>query len=169
MSYQLLFVCLGNICRSPSAENIMNHLIEKANLSKYIVCDSAGTGGYHIGSPPDSRMAYAAKMRDISLKGSARKFQVEDFNSFDLILTMDQENYRDVLHLDSHGRYRDKVKLMCNFCRYFDVKEVPDPYYGGSDGFDYVIEILLDACQGLLDYLINQNKIVISNSIILDY
>ena len=164
MPYQLLFVCLGNICRSPSAENIMNYLIEKANLSKYIVCDSAGTGGYHIGSPPDSRMTYAAKMRNIKLQGSARKFEVKDFNNFELILTMDKENYRDVLRLDHSGKYRNKVRLMCDFCRYFDVKEVPDPYYGGSDGFDYVIEILLDACEGLLDYLINQNKIVITNS-----
>ena len=162
MPYQLLFVCLGNICRSPSAENIMNHLIEKANLSEHIVCDSAGTGGYHIGSPPDSRMTYAAKMRGINLKGSARKFQVEDFNNFDLILTMDKENYRDVLRLDSAGKYGDKVKLMCDFCRHFDVQEVPDPYYGGSDGFDYVIEILLDACEGLLDYLM-KNKIVVSD------
>ncbi|MEM1172520.1 MAG: low molecular weight protein-tyrosine-phosphatase [Cyanobacteria bacterium P01_H01_bin.35] len=161
MSYQLLFVCLGNICRSPSAENIMNHLIEKSNLKDCLVCDSAGTGGYHIGSPPDSRMTYAAKMRGINLKGSARKFQVEDFNNFDLILTMDKENYRDVLRLDSAGKYGDKVKLMCDFCRHFDVEEVPDPYYGGSDGFDYVIEILLDACEGLLDYLITQNKIVV--------
>ncbi|NEQ36210.1 MAG: low molecular weight phosphotyrosine protein phosphatase [Okeania sp. SIO3I5] len=160
MPYKLLFVCLGNICRSPSAENIMNHLIEKANLSDSLVCDSAGTAGYHIGSSPDSRMTYAAKMRGINLKGSARKFKVEDFNNFDLILTMDKENYRDVLRLDSAGKYGDKVKLMCEFCRDFDVKEVPDPYYGGSDGFDYVIEILLDACEGLLDYLRNQNKIV---------
>ncbi|MDJ0515414.1 MAG: low molecular weight protein-tyrosine-phosphatase [Trichodesmium sp. MO_231.B1] len=163
MSYKLLFVCLGNICRSPSAENIMNHLIEKDNFGDHIVCDSAGTGGYHIGSPPDSRMTYAAKMRGINLKGSARKFQVQDFNNFDLILTMDKENYRDVLRLDSAGKYGEKVKLMCEFCRYFDVKEVPDPYYGGSDGFDYVIEILLDACEGLLDYLINENKIVVGD------
>ncbi|MCL2927514.1 MAG: low molecular weight phosphotyrosine protein phosphatase [Trichodesmium sp. St16_bin4-tuft] len=164
MPHKLLFVCLGNICRSPSAENIMNHIIEKANLSEFIVCDSAGTGGYHIGSPPDSRMTYAAKMRGIQLKGSARKFQEKDFNNFDLILTMDKENYRDVRSLDKAGKYRDKVKLMCDFCKDFDVQEVPDPYYGGSDGFDYVIEILLDACEGLLDYLINQNKILISNN-----
>ncbi|MGK7920720.1 MAG: low molecular weight protein-tyrosine-phosphatase [Trichodesmium sp.] len=161
MSYKLLFVCLGNICRSPSAENIMNHLIEKANLKDSIVCDSAGTGGYHIGSSPDSRMTYAAKLRGINLKGSARKFQVEDFDDFDLILTMDRENYRDVLRLDAADKYADKVKLMCDFCRYFDVKEVPDPYYGGSDGFDHVIEILLDACEGLLNELISNNKIVV--------
>ncbi|NEN90878.1 MAG: low molecular weight phosphotyrosine protein phosphatase [Okeania sp. SIO3H1] len=164
MEYKLLFVCLGNICRSPSAENIMNHLIEKANLSGRIVCDSAGTGGYHIGSPPDSRMTYAAKMRGITLKGAARKFQVEDFDNFDLILTMDKDNYQDVLRLDTAGKYQDKVKLMCDFCRYFDVQEVPDPYYGGQDGFDYVIEILLDACEGLLDYIINQKKIEIDES-----
>jgi len=163
MPYKLLFVCLGNICRSPSAENIMNHLIEKANLKDSIVCDSAGTGGYHIGSPPDSRMTYAAKLRGINLTGSARKFQVEDFDNFDLILTMDRENYRDVLRLDANDKYRDKVKLMCDFCRYFDIQEVPDPYYGGQDGFDHVIEILLDACEGLLNDLIDQNKIVVSD------
>lgn len=168
MPYKLLFVCLGNICRSPAAENIMNHLIQKAGLSdnathRYrdrIVCDSAGTGGYHIGSPPDSRMTYAAKLRGITLKGSARKFQVADFDDFDLILTMDKENYRDVLRLDTAGKYGDKVRLMCDFCRYFEVKEVPDPYYGGKDGFDYVIEILLDACEGLLEYIVSQEKLV---------
>ncbi|MGB3514217.1 MAG: low molecular weight protein-tyrosine-phosphatase [Microcoleaceae cyanobacterium] len=163
MPYKLLFVCLGNICRSPSAENIMNHLIETSNLRELIVCDSAGTGGYHIGSPPDSRMTYAAKMQGINLQGAARKFQVEDFDNFDLILTMDKENYRDVLRLDTAGKYGDKVRLMCDFCRHFDVKEVPDPYYGGKDGFDYVIEILLDACEGLLDYTIEQKKVIISN------
>lgn len=158
MPYKLLFVCLGNICRSPAAENIMNHLIEKSNLSEHIVCDSAGTGGYHIGSPPDSRMTYAAKMREINLQGAARQFQVEDFDRFDLILTMDRENYRDVLSLDTAGKYGKKVRLMCDFCRYFDVQEVPDPYYGGKDGFDYVIEILLDACEGLLEYILSQKN-----------
>ncbi len=160
MPYKLLFVCLGNICRSPSAENIMNHLIEKAELSDHIVCDSAGTGGYHIGSPPDSRMTYAAKLRGITLTGLARQFQVEDFDNFDLILTMDRENYRDVLRLDTANKYLERVRLMCDFCQIFDVQEVPDPYYGGSDGFDYVIEILLDACEGLLNYLINQKKVI---------
>jgi protein-tyrosine phosphatase len=150
MTYKLLFVCLGNICRSPAAENIMNHLIEQAGLSDRILCDSAGTGGYHVGSPPDRRMTVAAKSRGISLKGQARQFKKSDFDHFDLILAMDQENYRDILSLDPTGRYRDQVRLMCDFCQHHQEREVPDPYYGGSEGFNRVIDLLLDACQGLL-------------------
>ncbi len=152
--YKLLFVCLGNICRSPTAENIMNHLIEQAGLSSGIVCDSAGTGGYHIGSPPDHRMVAAAKARGITLRGSARQFQRSDLENFDLILAMDRENYRDILFLDSANQYRDKVRLMCDFCRHHREREVPDPYYGGSEGFDRVINILLDACEGLLEQVV---------------
>jgi protein-tyrosine phosphatase len=150
MPYKLLFVCLGNICRSPSAENIMNHLIQQEDLSDQIVCDSAGTSSYHIGSPPDRRMTAAASNRGISLKGEARQFHPEDFKKFDLILAMDKENYRDILTLDLKGQYRDKVKLMCDFCRNHPDSEVPDPYYGGTEGFNYVIDLLLDACEGLL-------------------
>ncbi|MGE5659754.1 MAG: low molecular weight protein-tyrosine-phosphatase [Actinomycetota bacterium] len=156
MPYRLLFVCLGNICRSPSAENIMNHLIEEAGLSGRILCDSAGTGGYHIGSPPDRRMAAAAKKRGIELLGRARQFQRSDFEEFDLILAMDQDNYRDILSLDRAGKYRDKVRLMCDFCQHHDLKEVPDPYYGGPEGFNRVIDLLLDACNGLLQHLVQQ-------------
>ncbi len=154
MPYKLLFVCLGNICRSPSAENIMNHLIEQAGLSESIVCDSAGTGGYHIGSPPDRRMAAAAQRRGIMLKGEARQFQTSDFENFDLILAMDQENYKDILSLDRAGKYRDKVRLMCDFATHHREREVPDPYYGGSEGFDRVIDLLLDTCDGLLQYVV---------------
>lgn len=151
MPYKLLFVCLGNICRSPAAENIMLHLIAQANLSDFIICDSAGTGGYHLGSAPDERMAIAAKsLLGISLCGNARKLQKSDLEQFDLILAMDYENYRDILALD-HGGYRQKVRLMCEFCSHHHIKEVPDPYYGGADGFNYVIEILYDACNGLLN------------------
>ena len=153
---KILFVCLGNICRSPSAENIMNHLIEKAGFSGRIICDSAGTGGYHIGSPPDPRMTSAAKQRGITLKGEARQFIAEDFEKFDIILAMDKENYRDIQSLDRQGIYDDKIRLMCDFCREHDLKEVPDPYYGGYKGFDFVIDLLLDACEGLLDYTIEQ-------------
>ncbi|NES81449.1 MAG: low molecular weight phosphotyrosine protein phosphatase [Moorea sp. SIO2B7] len=150
MSYKLLFVCLGNICRSPSAENIMNHLIEQAGLSESIVCDSAGTSSYHIGSPPDRRMKAAAEQRGIKLLGKARQFKESDFDDFDLILAMDKDNYLDILYLDRVGKYRDKVGLMCDFASHHQEKEVPDPYYGGRDGFDKVIDLLLDACEGLL-------------------
>ena len=151
MPYKLLFVCLGNICRSPAAENIMNHLIEQAGLSDRIVCDSAGTSSYHIGSPPDERMSFVAvKKLRIKLRGQARQFQKSDFQDFDLILAMDRQNYQDILYLDPTEKYYQKVRLMCDFCSRHTLKEVPDPYYGGSEGFNQVIDLLVDACEGLL-------------------
>ena len=155
MTYKILFVCLGNICRSPAAENIMNYLIDQANLRDQIICDSAGTAGYHIGNPPDRRMAVAAASQlGIKLRGQARQFKKSDFETFDLILAMDRENYQDILSLDRAGQYRDKVRLMCDFCSSHSTKEVPDPYYGGSEGFNHVIDLLLDACNGLLQHVI---------------
>ncbi|MGB3237752.1 MAG: low molecular weight protein-tyrosine-phosphatase [Geitlerinemataceae cyanobacterium] len=158
MVYKLLFVCLGNICRSPSAENIMNHLIEEKGLGDRIVCDSAGTSSYHIGSSPDRRMGVAAQKRGIELKGKARQFDRKDFEHFDLILAMDRQNYRDILSLDTQGQYQDKVRLMCDFCTRHSLKEVPDPYYGGPEGFDRVIDLLMDACDGLLKYSIDRTS-----------
>jgi protein-tyrosine phosphatase len=149
MSTKLLFVCLGNICRSPAAENIMNHLAIDAPPDA-IFCDSAGTNSYHIGQPPDRRMQAAAKARGIPMVGKARAFAVADFEKFDLILAMDNENYRDIRSLDPQGRYGDRVKMMCSYAQQHSDLEVPDPYYGGAAGFDYVIDLLLDACGGLL-------------------
>ncbi|HIK08218.1 MAG TPA: low molecular weight phosphotyrosine protein phosphatase [Trichormus sp. M33_DOE_039] len=154
MPYKLLFVCLGNICRSPSAENIMNYLIDKADLSDRILCDSAGTSSYHIGSPPDRRMSAAAVTKlGIKLQGRARQFQKSDFQEFDLILAMDRDNYQDIISLDPSGQYHHKVILMCEFCSQHTLKEVPDPYYGGTEGFNQVIDLLLDACDGLLQHI----------------
>lgn len=131
----------------------MNHLIAQANLSDRIICDSAGTAGYHISSPPDRRMAIAAaKILGIKLCGQARQFKKADFEEFDLILAMDRENYQNILSLAPGGQYRDKARLICSFCSKYNTKEVPDPYYGGVEGFDYVIDLLLDACNGLLQY-----------------
>jgi len=148
---KLLFVCLGNICRSPSAENIMNHLIETRGLVDRISCDSAGTAGYHVGADPDRRMSAAAFKRGIVLKGSARKFIKADLEEFDLILAMDRSNYQDILALDSSHKFAHKVKMMCDYARDHPDKEVPDPYYGGPDGFNYAIDLLFDACEGLLE------------------
>jgi protein-tyrosine phosphatase len=157
MPYKLLFVCLGNICRSPSAENIMNHLIEQAGLSDSICCDSAGTSSYHIGSPPDRRMSAAAATKlGIKLRGRARQFEKSDFQDFDMILAMDRDNYDDILALDPTGKYHGKVRLMCEFCTRHTFKEVPDPYYGGVEGFNQVIDLLVDACEGLLQEITNQ-------------
>ena len=152
MAYKLLFVCLGNICRSPTAENVMNHLVKKAGLSNSIHCDSAGTSSYHIGSPPDSRMSAAANsLLGFKLRGEARAFESFDFENFDLILAMDRENYRNILSIDLDGKYQDKVRLMCDYCRKYSLKEVPDPYYGGTEGFNQVVNLLVDACGGLLE------------------
>jgi protein-tyrosine phosphatase len=156
--YKLLFVCLGNICRSPSAEGIMNHLIKQRGLESQIICDSAGTSSYHIGSPPDRRMTAAAARRNIQLTGQARQFQLSDFDEFDLILAMDKDNYQNILYLDRKGEYRHKVKLMCDFCTQHSDREVPDPYYGGEAGFNYVIDLLLDACEGLLAHVQSELK-----------
>lgn len=156
--YKLLFVCLGNICRSPAAENLMNHLLEQRGLQDQITCDSAGTSGYHIGNIPDRRMTAAASKRGMTMRGRARQFDRHDFEQFDLILAMDKENYRDILALDPKGQYRDKVRLMCSFCRHHSDQEVPDPYYGGSEGFNYVLDLLSDACEGLLEYVLEAQK-----------
>ncbi|WP_017301748.1 low molecular weight protein-tyrosine-phosphatase [Nodosilinea nodulosa] len=154
MTTRLLFVCLGNICRSPSAENIMNYLIAQRQLGERVVCDSAGTASYHVGSPPDRRMTQAAKARGIDLVGRARQFNAADFDRFDYILAMDRQNYRDILALDPAGQHRDRVRMICDYCRTHPDREVPDPYYGGPEGFTYVIELLLDACEGFLDYVL---------------
>lgn len=156
MTTKLLFVCLGNICRSPSAENIMNYLLETRQLDHQISCDSAGTSSYHIGSPPDRRMTLAAREQGIFLKGKARQLQGVDFENFDWILAVDDENYRDILRLDPQGLYHHKVRKICDFCRYHDDTEVPDPYYGGEAGFRYVIDLLMDACEGFLEFLLQE-------------
>jgi protein-tyrosine phosphatase len=159
MPYKLLFVCLGNICRSPAAENIMNYLVEEKGLSESIISDSAGTSSYHIGSPADRRMNAAATQKlGITLKGRARQFEKSDLLDFDLILAMDKENYANILSLDPSGKYGDKVHLMCDFCSRHTLKEVPDPYYGGTEGFNRVIDLLVDACEGLLNQ-VDGNKI----------
>ncbi|MBD1859268.1 MULTISPECIES: low molecular weight protein-tyrosine-phosphatase [Leptolyngbya] len=159
MAYRLLFVCLGNICRSPSAENIMNQLIRQAGLECEITCDSAGTSSYHIGSPPDRRMNAAAKLRGIELVGRARQFERADFEEFNLILAMDIDNFEAIRSIDPAGTYQDKVRLMCDFCTEHSLREVPDPYYGGTEGFNFVIDLLLDACQGLLDFVIQEQNL----------
>lgn len=138
----------------------MNHLIRDAGLSGEIVCDSAGTSSYHIGNPPDRRMTIAAQARGIDLVGQARQFTRSDFEEFDLILAMDRDNYEEIGSLDRAGKHRDKVRLMCDFCTRHTLKEVPDPYYGGEEGFNQVIELLMDACEGLLNYVIREKSLV---------
>lgn len=135
----------------------MSHLLTARQLTEQFSCDSAGTSSYHIGSPPDRRMAAAARQQGITLVGRARQFTVEDLVEFDWILAMDNSNYRDILRLDPQGNYAHKVRKICDFCRHHTDTEVPDPYYGGDAGFRYVIELLTDACEGFLEFLLQES------------
>ena len=150
---KLLFVCLGNICRSPTAEGIMWHLIKEQQLNDAYYCDSAGTSGWHIDEPADSRMRQHAAKRGYELESLARKFIAADFEAFDLILAMDQSNYDDIVAMTSKAEHHAKVRLMTDYCRRHQVNEVPDPYYGGAAGFEKVLDILEDACEELLNEL----------------
>ena len=150
---RILFVCLGNICRSPTAEGVMRSLVREAGLEDEIELDSAGTGGWHVGSPPDARSAEAAHRRGIRLEGAARQLTAADFDDFDLLLVMDRENHAEARRRAPDDEARRKVR----FLREFDPEaaargdlDVPDPYYGGPRGFDDVLDLVERACRGLL-------------------
>jgi protein-tyrosine phosphatase len=146
---RILFVCLGNICRSPTAEGVMRRLIRENGLEHEIEVDSAGTGGWHIGAPPDARATEAAARRGTELAGSARRFDPErDFDRFDLVVAMDADNRRDLLALAPDDEARAKVRMFLAGDR-----DVPDPYYGGADGFDEVLDLVEEAAAELLDEL----------------
>ena len=145
MTYRVLFVCMGNICRSPTAECVMRRLIEAEGLADRIEVDSAGTGGWHAGDPPDQRATEAARRRGVTLRGAARKVTRSDFDTFDLLLAMDEDNLDDLLAMAPRGSAHKVRKLA-------DV-DVPDPYYGGPEGFGRVLDIVTDACGRLLDEL----------------
>ncbi len=157
---KVLFICLGNICRSPSAEGAMQMLIEERNLTDQVSCDSAGTSAYHAGQPADARMTDAANTRGIQLTSQSRQFVESDFINFDYILTMDPSNYADLKDIDYKNQYLDKVIPFTNFCNIHDITEVPDPYYGNGDGFQLVMDIVEDGCKGLLDSLIREKKVI---------
>jgi low molecular weight protein-tyrosine phosphatase len=176
----ILFVCLGNICRSPTAEGTMRALVRQAGLEGQIELDSAGTGAWHVGEPPDARATAAARRRGIALEGAARQVRLTDFEEFDLILAMDRANLRELRRLAPDERARARVRLLREFDAAVDGDldarggldtsgdiatgdvpatgdlaadgdlDVPDPYYGGPDGFDEVLDLVQAACASLL-------------------
>jgi protein-tyrosine phosphatase len=144
---RILFVCMGNICRSPTAEGVMRHLLAERGLEDEIEVESAGTGGWHAGSPPDARSARAAAARGITLEGAARQVTRADFEDFDLLVAMDRDNLADLQAIAPPGT-EHKVRLLLA-----DGRDVPDPYYGGPHGFENVLDLVEHACEQLLDEL----------------
>ncbi len=157
--YAVLFCCTGNICRSPTAEGVFIRKISDAGLSGRIVADSAGTHGYHVGEPPDARTQLAARKRGYDLSAlRARQFARDDFSRFDLVLAMDSEN-RAFLARRCPPSSGHKLKLMMEFAREQGVLDVPDPYYGGPDKFDLVLDMLEDASEGLLQAILSEQAL----------
>ncbi len=145
---------MGNICRSPAGENVMRKVLEDANLADQVHCDSAGTHGYHIGHPPDSRMISAGRKRGLPMTGAARKVTRSDLDEFDLILAMDDNNYAALMQLSTeHNRH--KVKRFVSYCVQYNDSEVPDPYYGDISDFEHVLNLLEDGCAQILKEIMN--------------
>jgi protein-tyrosine phosphatase len=156
---RVCFVCLGNICRSPTAAGVMRKLVADAGLSDRIEVDSAGTGDYHVGQRPDARSLAAARARGIDLPGRARQFQAEDFARFQYVLAADRRNLDDLVAL-SGGGGAARVALLRSFDPSAEPQaEVPDPYHGGSRGFDTVLDLCEAACRGLLEHIVREHSL----------
>ncbi len=151
--YKILFVCLGNICRSPAGEGIMKHIISEKGLDDKIEVDSAGTSGYHDGDLPDHRMRQHGARRDYVFDSHSRKFTVNDFDDFDIILAMDDSNYSNIMRLSPDLESQKKVHRMVDFSQKHNYDHIPDPYYMGADGFELVLDLLEDACGGLMKHI----------------
>ncbi|MCC5931924.1 MAG: low molecular weight phosphotyrosine protein phosphatase [Cyclobacteriaceae bacterium] len=162
---KVLFVCLGNICRSPLAEGIFKKLIEERGLLKHFHFDSAGTAAYHTGSPPDPRSFEIAGQHNILLEHTARKINDHDFQTFDYILAMDTSNYQHIkAQMERHPKIKSQLFKMRDFDAQKSGRDVPDPYYGGLKGFEKVYEMLEEACNIFIDYLEENHPFLQSNS-----
>lgn len=152
--YKICFVCLGNICRSPTAEGIFQHLINERGLENYFEVDSAGTSAYHVGESANSKSQRTAQKHGITLHSKARQFDASDLDYYDLILAMDNENLKNVRQM-ANGNHNNKIGRMRDFDPNPGDGEVPDPYYGGPEGFENVFQIVKRSCENLLDELEN--------------
>lgn len=148
--YKICFVCLGNICRSPTAEGVLQHIVRQQRLESYFEIDSAGMSAYHIGEAANSKSRDTARKHGVELLSRARQFDAFDLSYFDLILAMDEDNYYDILSLDQSKSYRDKVVMLRSFDPEPGDGNVPDPYYGGIDGFERVFNVINRSCETLI-------------------
>ena len=154
--HRLLFICLGNICRSPAAEGVMKAKVHAANLDEQFVIDSAGIGNWHAGQLPDSRMRERGARRGYCLDSRARQIRQSDFDDFDLLLVMDRENYRIITSQAPDEEARGKVRMLTDYLQeHRGADVVPDPYYGDLSDFDYALDLIEDACDGLLEQLLH--------------
>lgn len=148
--YRILFVCMGNICRSPAGEAVLKHMIGSNPLAERLEIDSAGTIDFHTGKRADPRMRAAAAARKIEITSRARQVDRSDFDTFDLILAMDDDNLRDLENIKGRDQTRAQLKRFCEYCSEHEDEEVPDPYYGGDAGFEHVLDLLDDGCSALV-------------------
>lgn len=149
----VLFVCTGNICRSPTAEGIFRHLVEAEGLAGQFHIDSAGTGGWHAGEPPDERSQAAARRRGIDLSCQrARQVRAEDFADFDYVMALDRGHHQALARL-APSAHRDRLHLFLHHAPALGLDDVPDPYYGAGDGFERVLDMVEAGCRGLLDHI----------------
>jgi protein-tyrosine phosphatase len=155
-SYRILFVCMGNICRSPTAHGVLRHKVMAKGLAHRVQVDSAGTHNYHPDSPPDRRAQQHAELRGYDLSDlRARQIQDRDFEDFDLILAMDWDNLA-LVQAECPVKHQAKVRRLTEFCQTYESPVVPDPYYGGSQGFEQVLDLVEDACNGLMQHVQRQ-------------
>lgn len=152
MTKRILFVCMGNICRSPAAEGVFKHMLKKSNLENIHV-ESCGIGDWHVGKSPDSRTQESAKARGIVLTSRAQQFEIEFFNTFDYILVADHEVLKFLYQYAKSPEHKAKLILMTEFSSLYKGQEVPDPYYQPETAFDLVLDMLEDSCEGLLSHL----------------
>lgn len=158
MKHKILFVCLGNICRSPAAEGIFKHMVSQRGVDDSFVVDSAGTYGGHAGQKADSRMRSVASKRGYDLTSRSRKITADDFFEFDMIVVMDDSNYEKVNRLSPDMPSINKIYRMSEFCHKTGVTYVPDPYYEGHEGFEQVLDILEDGCENLLSHILGHES-----------
>tara|TARA_R110000868_G_scaffold32343_2_gene117632 strand:- start:5253 stop:5726 length:474 start_codon:yes stop_codon:yes gene_type:complete len=156
MAIRVLFVCLGNICRSPAAHGVFEDMVNGAGLNQSIQVDSAGTTGFHSGQQADKRMRQHATKRGYNLTSLSRKIHANDLETFDKILVMDDRNLKDVIKLNP--ALEKKITKLTQYCSRHTIDHVPDPYFGGAAGFEQVLDIVEDACQNLLIELKNEMK-----------